>query len=321
MWHHSWIDWRRKTHLAISLAVTAAEGGRCAYHATLAELLAWPKEAQIAGQLSRRLQTLVSPSLMVIDEIRYLPISRTGVALRRYEHASTVLTSNKGFEASGEIFSNDVMASAFLDRRLHHCTSSTSAATATASGTTATSPLRAPTRRMSPHPPRAAAAAMRPNPPRCDGSSRPAYLCNADQLKCAISIGIHTPQRGRVEERRFAPLGSTVHACACAQSLCLVAGCASKHPQLSTATHCEQPVRQLRLRINTGTFRKRRHSCAAQSDIEPARARREHAGSAHEAGESAVLSIGIQRLSRGTSVISHAIHRATRENNALATRE
>jgi DNA replication protein DnaC len=57
-----------------------------------------------AGRLSHRLRTLVFPSLMIIDEIGYLPISRTGAMLffqlmsRRYEHASTVLTSNKGFE-------------------------------------------------------------------------------------------------------------------------------------------------------------------------------------------------------------------------------
>jgi DNA replication protein DnaC len=64
---------------------------------------------------------------MVIDEIGYLPISRTGAQLfyqlmsRRYEHASTVLTSNKGFEAWGEIFGDDVMAGALIDRLLHHC--------------------------------------------------------------------------------------------------------------------------------------------------------------------------------------------------------
>ena len=116
-----------KTHLAISLAVTAAERGRRVYYATLADLILWLEEAQVAGQLPRRLRTLVSPSLMVIDEIGYLPISRTGAQLfyqlmsRRYEHASTVLTSNKGFEAWGEIFGDDVMAGALIDRLLHHC--------------------------------------------------------------------------------------------------------------------------------------------------------------------------------------------------------
>ena len=65
--------------------------------------------------------------LMVIDEIGYLPITRTGAMFffqlmaRRYEHASTILTSNKGFEEWGEIFGDDVMAAALVDRLVHHC--------------------------------------------------------------------------------------------------------------------------------------------------------------------------------------------------------
>lgn len=116
-----------KTHLAISLAVAAAESGRRVYYATLADLITWLEDAQQAGHLVRRLRTLVFPSLMVIDEIGYLPISRTGAQLffqlmsRRYEHASTVLTSNKGFEEWGEIFGDEVMAAALIDRLLHHC--------------------------------------------------------------------------------------------------------------------------------------------------------------------------------------------------------
>ena len=64
---------------------------------------------------------------MIIDEIGYLPITRTGAMLffqlltRRYEHASTILTSNKGFEEWGEIFGDDVMAAALIDRLVHHC--------------------------------------------------------------------------------------------------------------------------------------------------------------------------------------------------------
>src|SRR5436309_1948890 len=79
------------------------------------------------ARLSHRLRTLVFPSLMIIDEIGYLPISRTGAMLffqlmsRRYEHASTVLTSNKGFEEWGDVLGDDVMAAALIDRLLHHC--------------------------------------------------------------------------------------------------------------------------------------------------------------------------------------------------------
>lgn len=116
-----------KTHLALSLAVAAAQSGRRVYFTTLADLLHSLEDAQANGRLTPRLRTLVFPSLMVIDEIGYLPITRTGAMLffqllsRRYEHASTILTSNKGFEDWGEIFGDDVMAAALVDRLVHHC--------------------------------------------------------------------------------------------------------------------------------------------------------------------------------------------------------
>lgn len=96
-----------KTHLAISLAIAAAQSGRRVYYGTLADLIASLEEAQAAGRLQARLKVLTHPALLVVDEIGYLPISRTGAMLffqlmtRRYEHASTVLTSNKGFEEWG----------------------------------------------------------------------------------------------------------------------------------------------------------------------------------------------------------------------------
>lgn len=116
-----------KTHLALSLAVAAAEHGRRVYFTTLADLLQSLEDAQVGGRLAHRLRTLVFPSLMIIDEIGYLPITRTGAMLffqlltRRYEHASTILTSNKGFEDWGEIFGDEVMAAALIDRLVHHC--------------------------------------------------------------------------------------------------------------------------------------------------------------------------------------------------------
>jgi DNA replication protein DnaC len=116
-----------KTHLAISLAIAAAESGRRVYYGTLADLIASLEEAQLAGHLAQRLKTLVFPSLLVVDEIGYLPITRTGAMLffqlmsRRYERAATVLTSNKGFDEWGDIFGDDVMAAALIDRLVHHC--------------------------------------------------------------------------------------------------------------------------------------------------------------------------------------------------------
>ena len=116
-----------KTHIAISLAIAAAQAGRRVYYGTLVDLITSLEEAQAAGHLSRRLAVLTHPSLLVVDEIGYLPINRTGAVLffqlmnRRYEHASTVLTSNKGFEEWGEVLGDDVMAAALIDRLLHHC--------------------------------------------------------------------------------------------------------------------------------------------------------------------------------------------------------
>ena len=74
------------------------------------DLISSLEEAHAAGKLLSRMKTLTHPSLLIVDEIGYLPVSRTGgmhffqLMSRRYEQASTVLTSNKSFEEWGEIF-------------------------------------------------------------------------------------------------------------------------------------------------------------------------------------------------------------------------
>ena len=116
-----------KTHLAISLAIEAAQSGRRVYYGTLADLITSLEEAKAAGKFVHRLKTLTYPSLLVVDEIGYLPVTQTGAMLffqlinRRYERVSTVLTSNKGFEEWGEVLGDEVMAAALIDRLLHHC--------------------------------------------------------------------------------------------------------------------------------------------------------------------------------------------------------
>ncbi len=111
----------------ISLAIAAAQSGRRVYYGTLADLITSLEEAQAAGRLQARLKVLTHPAVLVVDEIGYLPISRTGAMLffqlmtRRYERASTVLTSNKGFEDWGEVFGDEVMAAALIDRLVHYC--------------------------------------------------------------------------------------------------------------------------------------------------------------------------------------------------------
>ena len=116
-----------KTHLAISLAIAAAEYGRRVYYGTLVALIESLEQAKAAGQLARRLRVLSYPALLIVDEIGYLPVSRDGAVLffqlinARYERAATVLTSNKGFEEWGAILGDEVMAAALIDRLLHHC--------------------------------------------------------------------------------------------------------------------------------------------------------------------------------------------------------
>ena len=116
-----------KTHLAISLAITAAEAGRRVYYGTLTGLIDTLMEARAAGELSRRLRVLTHPALLVVDEIGYLPVTQDGAVLffqlinARHERASTVLTSNKGFEEWGNVLGDEVMAAALIDRLLHHC--------------------------------------------------------------------------------------------------------------------------------------------------------------------------------------------------------
>ena len=93
----------------------------------------------------------------MVDEIGYLPVTRNGAMLffqlmaRRYETASTVLISNKPFDEWGEILGDDLMAGALIDRLLHHCHSSTSAATATGCVTTATSGALTPSPKRTAH--------------------------------------------------------------------------------------------------------------------------------------------------------------------------
>ena len=116
-----------KTHLAINLAIRVAKSGRKIYFGTLTDLVDSLEEATAAGRLDRRLKTLTHPALLVVEEIGYLPVTQSGAILffqlinRRYGRASTVLTSNKGFEEWARILANDVMAAALLDRLLHRC--------------------------------------------------------------------------------------------------------------------------------------------------------------------------------------------------------
>jgi DNA replication protein DnaC len=116
-----------KTHLAISLAVAAAEKGKRIYFSTLSDLVLSLAAAEKQGRLREKLNFHKGPSLLVVDEIGYMPVTAGATNLffqlvnARYERASTVLTSNKSFKEWGEVFGDPVAASAMLDRLLHHC--------------------------------------------------------------------------------------------------------------------------------------------------------------------------------------------------------
>jgi DNA replication protein DnaC len=115
-----------KTHLASALAVEAVKAGRSVYFSTLADIIASLAKAERDGQLRERIRYLCRAALLVVDEIGYLPITPGGGNLffqlvnARYEKGAMILTSNRGFAEWGDVFGDPVVATALLDRLLHH---------------------------------------------------------------------------------------------------------------------------------------------------------------------------------------------------------
>jgi DNA replication protein DnaC len=114
-----------KSHLATALAVTAVKARKSVYFTTLAELIETLNKAEREGSLASRLRYINRVALLVIDEVGYLPIDKGGANLffqlinARYEKGATILTSNRGFQDWGEVFGDNVVATALLDRLLH----------------------------------------------------------------------------------------------------------------------------------------------------------------------------------------------------------
>jgi DNA replication protein DnaC len=117
-----------KSHLAIALGVTAVKAKKSAYLTSLADLIDSLSKAEREGTLAQRLRYVNRVSLLIIDEVGYLPIDTSGANLffrlvnARYEKGATILTSNRGFKEWGEIFGDNVIAAALLDRLLHRAT-------------------------------------------------------------------------------------------------------------------------------------------------------------------------------------------------------
>lgn len=117
-----------KTHLAIALGMAAIGQRHSVYFITMVDLLDLLHKDAKEDRLTHRLRMLCKPRLLILDEMGYFPLDRMAAQFlfqlisRRYQTGSIILTSNKSFGEWGEIFADQVLASAILDRLLHHAT-------------------------------------------------------------------------------------------------------------------------------------------------------------------------------------------------------
>lgn len=115
-----------KTHLAIALGYAACLGGYSVRYTTAIEMINELQAAQAGHQLRKTMGNYRRPELLIIDEVGYLPFDDKGsnlffqVISARYETGSTILTTNQPFAKWGETFSNNMVASAIVDRLTHH---------------------------------------------------------------------------------------------------------------------------------------------------------------------------------------------------------
>ena len=115
-----------KSHLAIALALRALEEGYTAYFTTLDRFIQDLRHADAQHALERRLRVYLKPRVLVLDEIGYLPLDRQAgnwlfqLVSQRYERGSILLTSNKSYGNWGAFLGDTVLATAILDRLLHH---------------------------------------------------------------------------------------------------------------------------------------------------------------------------------------------------------
>jgi DNA replication protein DnaC len=114
-----------KTHVAIALGIRACLAGQRVAFATATEWVARLGDAQRQGRLDELPKLLWTP-LLIVDEVGYIPFDPAAANLMfslvssRYERASLIVTSNKPFSAWGEIFGDETVAAAMIDRLVHH---------------------------------------------------------------------------------------------------------------------------------------------------------------------------------------------------------
>ena len=115
-----------KSHLALALGVEAVRAGRSVYFSPLADIIDNLARADRESRLRERIRYLCRAQLPIIDEIGYLSLGAGAGNLffqlvnARYERGAMILTSNRGFAEWGEVFGDPVVATALLDRLLHH---------------------------------------------------------------------------------------------------------------------------------------------------------------------------------------------------------
>jgi DNA replication protein DnaC len=118
-----------KTHLAVALGIEAIKQGYRTLFVSTQGLLASLAKAHSENKLEERLKIFSQPKLLIIDEIGYLPLDRHGASLffqliaKRYEKGALILTSNQTYSHWGDVFGDQVLATAILDRLLHHAVS------------------------------------------------------------------------------------------------------------------------------------------------------------------------------------------------------
>ena len=116
-----------KSHLGTALAYEACLAGHTALFTTAIDIVNTLAAAQSANRLKAELKRYTHPNIVLIDELGYLPIDKTGADLlfqvfsQRYETGSTIVTTNQVYKHWARVFNNDAtLTSAVLDRLLHH---------------------------------------------------------------------------------------------------------------------------------------------------------------------------------------------------------
>jgi DNA replication protein DnaC len=115
-----------KTHLAIGLAIRGCQAGHRVLFATASQWVDRLADAHSSGRLQTELARLSRYPLVVVDEVGYIPFEPEAANLffqlvsSRYERASLIVTSNKPFGRWGEVFGDEVVAAAMIDRLVHH---------------------------------------------------------------------------------------------------------------------------------------------------------------------------------------------------------